>query len=147
MRLRALIIALSFLAIAAEASPVPSEPEAIVLKVLDVKSGKPVSNNHVLVMFSKKNDASRDRVVEAQTNADGLVLLPANLFHDYTFAQVWVDWHARCAHDINTRWHSTAVVVSKGLVVNDCNAAQLEVKPGQVTVGVRDETLWERMAH
>jgi 5-hydroxyisourate hydrolase-like protein (transthyretin family) len=134
------VIVLSLFALTWSASS-----QTLVIQVLDGKSGKPLANQRVVVMGQSGSEGAR-RIGDFHTEANGNIAI-SPIDPQVRSLSVYVEWHHLCAKHQAT--FSVMNVSSTGLVSeNSCNPKiKRTAEPGTLILFVRDETLFEKMAH
>jgi hypothetical protein len=134
------------------ASVVMTSAQTLRVQILNGKNGKPVANEHVnLFRTGDFGDLTGDRDVRGfTTDADG-VITTSDISPDIHSFLVSVDWHRQCNENekVNRTAFSLPQIFSNGIVSkNSCKAkVQRPAEPGTLVLFVRDETLFEKMAH
>jgi hypothetical protein len=119
------------------------------IQVLYGKTGKPVANEHVNIFRGEGfGDLAENKGVRGfNTDADG-VITTSDIAQDVHAFYVFVDWHRQCSRTIQVKFPLDQVF-EKGVVSeNTCKPKlQRTAEPGTLILFVRDETLFEKMAH
>jgi hypothetical protein len=119
----------------------------IKIHVIDGKSGKPVANEHLLVFEGDSVEAVKrhQHHVDLYTDSGGIAALPNDDMH---WLQVWVEWHRSCQSEPETAIYSVTTLRQSGLVSsNTCGSFSQSVRPNELYLFVRRETLIEKMRH
>ncbi len=120
--------------------------QTLKVQILDGKSGKPLANQHVVLMGQSGPEVAR-HIGDFHTEADGNITVSPINPENRSFS-VYVEWHHPCAK--TQAIFSVMSVLSTGFVSeNSCNPKleQPPSKPGTLILFVRDETFFEKMAH
>jgi 5-hydroxyisourate hydrolase-like protein (transthyretin family) len=128
------------------ASSITSAPstneDRIIVHVLDGRTGKPISNEHILIFVTNDPKYPHARIIDEGTDAHGIYIV-----HDidFKFIQVAVDWHIPCMnHPSNRVEYSVAEIISTGMSTsNSCGSVKVESSPGNLYVFVRSRHWWE----
>jgi hypothetical protein len=117
--------------------------QALRIQILYGKTGKPISNNRVVLMGESDSKGSSE-LGTFFTDADG-VLTASQIDPQNRSVIVYTEWHQPCSKNRN---FSIANIVSKGVVSeNSCKKLDRTAPPGTLILFVRDETFFEKMAH
>ncbi|HZP24740.1 MAG TPA: hypothetical protein VFB04_14930 [Terriglobales bacterium] len=119
----------------------------ITVHVLDGRTGKPMSDQHVLVFTGLSSDAVKTHAqhTSVTTDKDGvgmLTIYPA----ETQWLQVFADSRVLCYPNPNQSTFSVSDILSKGLVTsNDCSALVREPSPGHFIIFARPSRFMEKM--
>jgi hypothetical protein len=122
------------------------------VQILNGKNGKPVANEHVnLFRAGDFGDLAGDRDVRGfNTDADGGITTSDIAPEIHSFL-VSVDWHRQCTENekVNHIAFSLPEIFAKGVVSENTCKPKIKrtAEPGTLILFVRDETLFEKMAH
>jgi hypothetical protein len=123
-------------------------PRTLGVLLLDGKTGKPVAHQHFLLFGSKKvsprtqdRDASFDRTTD--TAGSATIQIDPGIRSVFMYE----DWHHPCT--AKRDFYPVAVIEAKGITSeNTCKpGVTRSPEPGQLVIYIRDETLFEKMAH
>jgi hypothetical protein len=121
--------------------------KTLVIHVLDGKSGKPISNEHLIVFegVSAEEVGKERNHIDLRTNAAGIAVLPIKE-PSLAQIQVWVDFHVLCQKEPNARSYEVEDIMKTGTSMpNNCGKALARPEPGQFFVFVRRPGFWEKM--
>jgi hypothetical protein len=122
------------------------------VQILNGKNGRPVANEHVnLFRTGDFGDLAGDRNVRGfNTDADG-VITTSEIAPDIHSFLVSVDWHRQCTGNEKSNQipFSLQEIFAKGVVSENTCKPKIKrtAEPGTLILFVRDETLFEKMAH
>lgn len=137
------IIGWGMLAILPSQSAPPQNAESqIQVHALDGRTGKPISNEHVLIFVTDDPENPKARLIDRSTDARGIVAIQ-NV--DFRYLQVFVDWHILCVKHPNNKLEYTASeVVNKGVISSDsCGKVKVNLQPGDLYIFTRPRHWWE----
>jgi len=124
-----------------------SADRTIRIEALDGRSGKPITNTHLLVFAGgtveelRQHSEHFDLHTDQNGNAE-LVMTSERL----RFVQVWVDGKTLCQSRPNSVSLSVEQALAKGLLApNECGNLRVSSAPGQLFVFARPATLREKM--
>jgi len=127
------------------ASALMANAQMLRVQVLDGKTGKPVTNEHVN-LFRPGESGANWHIGEFNTDANGIFVFSQIGAKTDSFT-VAVDWHRPCAKSYAK--FSLQDIVSKGFVSENICKPKLRrsAEPGTFILFVRNETFFEKMAH
>ncbi|HEY4364220.1 MAG TPA: hypothetical protein VGN17_24835 [Bryobacteraceae bacterium] len=117
------------------------------IHVMNGKSGKPVTNAHVLVFQGESIEEVKQlkHSFDLRTDADGIAMLPGDAM---PWLGVLVDWHHSCQSELDSGIYRLATIQEAGLATpNTCSSIVKTATPGELYLFVRAETLLEKMRH
>ena len=127
-----------------------SSDNAIVIDVVDGKSGNPIPNEHILVFQGATTEdvrAQKNPSKELKTDANGAALLAVD-DPSILRIQVWVDWHVLCQEKPNEQSYSVENIRKVGLSSpNNCGSVVRENIPSHLIVFSRPAHFWEKMRY
>lgn len=123
-------------------SALSTNQNSITIHVLDGRTGKPISTEHILIFVTNDPKYPHARIIDERTDAHGIYTVRDV---DFKFIQVAVDWHIPCMkHPSNRLEYSVAEIMSTGMsTFNSCGDAKVEPQPGNLYVFVRLRHWWE----
>lgn len=116
----------------------------IVVSAVDGRTGRPLTNQHVLLFGGPSVEAAREQQqhYELLTDSEGKATLA--LGPETQWIQVWVDWHVLCVP--KNPVFSVADILSLGVKApNTCGSTSERATPGRLVVFARPEHFWEKM--
>ncbi len=141
---------LTLLVISGLALTLEADAQPLRVQVLNGRDAQPVVREHVNIFRAgSSGDLSGDRnITGLTTDADGVITI-SDIALDTKFFYVFVDWHRQCTKAKNVVPFSLPNVLAKGVVSeNTCKPAITRASaPGTLILFVRDESLFEKMAH
>ncbi len=115
----------------------------ITIHVLDGKSGKPISNEHLLIFLTNDKGVPQTEHIDRRTDTDGLVVLSSKDV-PFRFIQVWVDWHVLCVKRPNSVVYAISEVLEQGIISQDeCGGIKVQPEPGDLYIFARSRHWWE----
>jgi hypothetical protein len=121
----------------------------IVIKVVDGRNGKLLSNQRLLVFAGESSSAVRQHKAQFQlvTDENGTAFLPITS-RDVQWIQVWLDWHVLCQDAPNNNSFSVKEIMRTGLSTpNTCGGSMEKPTPGHFIVFARPAHWWEKMRY
>ena|SRR5216683_4342690 len=124
-----------------------AQQKTITIYVLDGKSGKPISGEHLLVTEGDSLEEVRQQKnhYDLRTDAQGKATMPV-ASNVNSQIQVWVDFHVLCQKTPNAGSFSVNEIMERGMSTpNNCGSVSVESGPGKFFVFARKPTFWEKM--
>jgi hypothetical protein len=134
------------------ASALMANAQTLRVQVLNGKTGKPVTNEHVnLFRTGDFGDLTGYRNMRGFTTDSNGFITASDFAPDTDSFYVAVDWHRQCTKksQVNQVAFSLQEISTRGIVSENTCKPKLErsATPGTLILFVRDETFFEKMAH
>ena len=125
---------------AQSAAPLQNANTKIQIHVIDGRTGKPISHEHVLIFVTNDLHYPEARLIDRSTDDRGIV----DIRLDSRYIQIFVDWHVLCFKHPNQIEYATSEVASKGVKSSDsCGKVEVNLKPGDLYIFARPRRWWE----
>jgi hypothetical protein len=124
-----------------------AQEKSVVIRVVDGRNGRPISNEHVMVSVGANPEEVREmkRHIDLRTDDKGVAILQVDSA-SMSRIQAWVDFHIQCQQTANDSSYSLEEIMKIGVSTpNNCGSASVGNSANNFVVFARPAHWWEKM--